>query len=274
MNIELYQNLSKIFLGLTSDLFLQTLSLEETDQPLCGLNQLNDKPIEAKLAEILYYQLDREDPDFNRKFHSNLALCNKIQDKPYLDWMIQLAKAVKPDLDGQENVDNLKTVVFKPKPKIVKKELIIKVEDSDKTNTEQEHHNNTCKPKTKIITIKKERIKKDKKTSHKKNNVFELPIEVYCTPSAPLWTFMTKLNAVKDLSNRSVPIALIKETINKYIYDKDLQDLTQRSIIHLDDELKVLFEAQLNAATPKGKTDITYMQLRDYIQMSYSKYLP
>lgn len=261
MDIGLYQEYSRIFLGLTLDGFQRIIKSTRVQNLTC-------KEVESLIAESFYYLLDKHDCDLNRKFHSNLALCNKKSDQSYKDWLKEFAgvgsvntKEVIPDLTLDCNMNAL---VLKPKPRIAKKEIIIvkpKPVITLKTKPTKE-----VKPKPKVVS--NDIIKK--KSKGKQHNVFEKPVEIYVQPSDAMQKFIWVSCGHDKPTNPSIdkpmPIVLIKETVNKYICDKNLQDLVQRSIIHLDVVLQELFQDQL-----KGKTDITYSELREYLKPHYKR---
>ena len=289
----MYQRYSSMFLGLTPDQYMKnkdtiTERYDEKGNLLFCNESTNisngQTETEGKIAMICYYHLNKNDMDFNRKFHSNLALCIANKDQSYKDWLIMLAKEIQPDL----NETNLSIINFKPRPHIVRK---------DNTMGQKNRPRITKKISNTLST------KPDKSNKKKQNNVFERPTEIHVIPSDALWNFMYEIgacvvnltennacdinnmeenikrnNAMKDTGKNTIenstnenkerntiPIAHIKESINKYIYDKKLQDMTKRCNVHLDNALQILFDE-----LRRGQIDITYLELRDYIKSLYS----
>lgn len=212
MNINLYQEYSKLFLGLTLGAF------KEIDTTKSQLD------IESDLNNRFYYVLERSDCQVNRKFQANLKLADSLGDKDYKEWLVHFAG---PDGIGFIKPKPIITLKTKPKPKITKID----------------------------VQAKKKRSADGKK--------FVPPTAVNITISEKMGQFLSTIHGKEKIDLQSLQVSSIKETINKYIYDKNLQDLNNRQIIQLDQALKSLFSVD--------KPTITYQELSNYIKLHYNK---
>lgn len=224
--ISIYQEMSKLFLGLQLQ---EIVTLLQIDQ-----KTYNSKNLEEILEKDHYYILQKTDTEFGRRFKSNLELARNNKDSIYLEYLENLLQEVNPSLANEVDLEsdslNLKNLTIKRKPKIIAKAQPIGGNKTKGTNKDV-NYVDYCSKSYEITTS--------------------------------LQDFLPILGIKKDTK---IDIPIVKLAINSYIAKKKLQDVDDRTHFRLDDNLRELFrldETNLKMSYAKLKIELRHHYLQE-----------